>query len=343
MNPYKPPTLTRREVIRQFSAVAGAGLLGLGSGPAAAEPPLETRSIRLLHDPGVPVLCYAPQYLAKEFLHLEGFEDVTYVGYGDAISDYEVLRPGQADITAGLGSDHIFGIDSGAPITILGGLHAGCVEVFGNDQVRSIRDLKGKRIAIFGMGGPEHIFLSTVISYIGLDPTRDVDWVVDKYGSWPELLAENKVDVVSAFPPQNLAIREMNIGHVILNTTIDEPWRNFFCCMVAARQDYVRNNPVATKRAYRAILKANQLCDTDKELAARLLVERGATDRYDYALTTLNEVPYGAWRDYDPVATMRFFSLNLREAGLVKSTPSEIIARGSDFRFLEQIRRELKV
>ena len=73
---------------------------------------------------------------------------------------------------------------------------------------------------------------------------------------------------------------------------------------------------------------------------AQLLVERGATDRLDHASKLLREIAYGGWRTYDPVDTLRFFSLRLRDAGLVKATPREIIARGSDFRFVDQLRRE---
>jgi hypothetical protein len=38
-------------------------------------------------------------------------------------------------------------IDSGAPVLILAGIHAGCLELFANSTVQSIRDLKGKTVA----------------------------------------------------------------------------------------------------------------------------------------------------------------------------------------------------
>jgi NitT/TauT family transport system substrate-binding protein len=344
MNANRHSTWSRREVLRGVSAAAGAGLLGLGARPAAAEPPPETRSIRLLHDPEIPILCYAPQYLAEEFLRLEGFTDVRYAGFEGAISEGQALSANTIDITAGLGSDYIATIDAGAPITVLSGLHAGCVEMFANDRVSDLRDLKGKRIVVTGEGGPEHIFISSVVAYVGLDPVRDVEWVAEpNYGKWPGLLEAGKVDVVNAFPPQNLVLRDKGVGHVILNTTTDDPWRHFFCCMIAAHSEFVEKYPVATKRALRAFVKANQLCDADKERSARLLVERGATDRYEYALKTLEEIPYGAWHNYEPRDTLRFFALRLREAGLVKGTPHELLARGTEFRFLDEIRREIKV
>ncbi len=344
MDAYRHSSWTRRQVLGQFAAAAGAGLLGLGTRPAVAEPPPETRTIRLVFDPEVPILCYAPQYLAEEFLRLEGFTDVRYVAYGGVATEYELLSAGTADMSASLGWDLVVGIDAGKPIVALMGLHAGCVEVFANDRVPALRDIRGKRVAIFGKGGPMHTFLSSVVAFIGLDPERDIEWVKEPdYRKWPRLLEEGKVDVVVAFPPQNFVIHEQQVGHVILNTTTDDPWRHFFCCMVAARREFARNYPIATKRAIRAFVKANQLCEADKEGAARRLVARGATDRYDYALKTLEEVPYGAWRTYDPEATLRFLALRLHEAGLVKMTPNEILERGTDFRFIDELRRELKI
>lgn len=59
-------------------------------------------------------------------------------------------------------------------------------------------------------------------------------------------------------------------------------------------------------------------------------------------MQTLQDVRYGAWRDYDPEDTLRFFSLRLRDASLVKSTPQEIIERGTDWRFVDELKRELK-
>ena len=103
----------------------------------------------------------------------------------------------------------------------------------------------------------------------------------------------------------------------------------------------MRNYPVATKRVLRAILKANELCATEPARAARRLVDGGFTDRYDYALQTLTELPYDKWRDYDPEDSVRFYALRLREAGMTKSSPQKIIADGTDWRFLNELKREL--
>jgi NitT/TauT family transport system substrate-binding protein len=112
--------------------------------------------------------------------------------------------------------------------------------------------------------------------------------------------------------------------------------------MVAGNSKFIRSNPVATKRVLRAILKATDLCVSDPARIARQLVERGFTTRYDYALQTINEVPYGKWREFDPEDTIRFYALRLHEANMVKSSPQKIIADGTDWRFLNELKRELK-
>jgi NitT/TauT family transport system substrate-binding protein len=99
---------------------------------------------------------------------------------------------------------------------------------------------------------------------------------------------------------------------------------------------------VATKRVMRAILKAADLCATEPKRVAQRIVDGGFTPRYDYALQTLNEITYGKWRDYDPEDTIRFYALRLHEAGMIKSSPNKIISDGTDWRFLKELRAELK-
>jgi len=89
-------------------------------------------------------------------------------------------------------------------------------------------------------------------------------------------------------------------------------------------------------------LKATDLCASEPARAARLLVDGGFTPSYEYALQTLKDVPYDRWREYDAEDTIRFYTLRMRDSGFIKSTPQKIIADGSDWSFLNQLKRELK-
>jgi NitT/TauT family transport system substrate-binding protein len=129
---------------------------------------------------------------------------------------------------------------------------------------------------------------------------------------------------------------------VILNTATDRPWSQYFCCIAFGNRDLVRDHPVATKRALRAILKAADMCASEPKQAAQRLVDGGFTERYDYALQTLTELPYDRWREFDPEDSMRFFALRLHEAGMIQTSPNALLAEGTDWRFLNELKRELK-
>ena len=132
--------------------------------------------------------------------------------------------------------------------------------------------------------------------------------------------------------------------HVIVNSMVDRPWSQYFCCMVAGNREFVRRHPVAVKRALRAIFQASDRIAREPERTARFLVDRGFTKHYDYALQALREMQMGftAWREYDPEDTLRFYALRLHEAGFIKSSPQKIIAQGTEWRFLKELKKELK-
>jgi NitT/TauT family transport system substrate-binding protein len=112
--------------------------------------------------------------------------------------------------------------------------------------------------------------------------------------------------------------------------------------MAYTRRDFAQKYPVATKRALRAILKAADVCALEPDRTARFLVDQGYTGSYDLARQAMREMPYGKWREYDHEDTVRFYALRLREAGMIKSSPQKIIAEGTDWRFLRELRTELK-
>src|SRR5262249_47670302 len=129
---------------------------------------------------------------------------------------------------------------------------------------------------------------------------------------------------------------------VIVNSVHDRPWSQYFCCMLGANREFARKHPIATKRVLRAVIKAAELCTAQPEWAARRIVDGGFSKQYDFALQAIKDLPYARWRDYDAEDTVRFYALRLNEAGMMKSTPSKIIAQGTDWRFLNDLKRELK-
>jgi NitT/TauT family transport system substrate-binding protein len=114
--------------------------------------------------------------------------------------------------------------------------------------------------------------------------------------------------------------------------------------MLVGRSEFVRRYPIATKRAVRAVLKAAELCAQEPDRVARSLIDKRyiGREQYEYARQTLREVPYARWREFDAEDTIRFYALRLREAGMIKSSPQKIITQGTDWRFFNELKKELK-
>lgn len=329
--------MNRRDFVKGAAVVS----VGLTAYPArvTAEPPPETTRIRLGR---VPSVCLSPQYVAADLLKAEGFTDVTYVDAAGGLPGAKTMGSGQSDISMNFAAPLVMSLDAGDPILLLGGVHVGCFELFGTARVKTISDLKGKTVAVFGIQSAQHIFLASMMTQVGMDPAKDVTWIAHPSAEAKRMLAEGKIDGYLGFPPDPQELREKKIGHVLVNSAVDRPWSQYFCCMVSANREFVRRHPVATKRALRAILKADQICALEPERAARTYLAQGFTTRFEYALQAVKEIPYGRWREYNPEETVRFYVLRLREAGMVKGTPQKILAQGTDWRFLKELRKELK-
>lgn len=338
---------SRRAFLGGLALAWSTSVVALTSEPATADPPPETKTIRLVFDPTWSSLCYAPLMVAAPLFPAEGFSDVRYVKMVNGTQvEVHTLSAGAADMAAVFPTDLINAVDAGVPFVTLMAANGPCLELFGTEHVRTLRDLKGKTVTTTtGIKEAESAFLANMLAYIGMDPRKDVHWVINEPDKSIRLLAQGKVDAFIAYPPAVQQTRARKIGHVVFSTTTDRPWSEYACCMIVARRDFVQAYPVATKRALRAIAKAIQLCTSDPARSARFLMDKkfnlGAS--YDETLQTLRDVPYTAiWRDYDPEASLLAHALLMHELGFIKKTPQQIIAQGTDWRFLNELKKELK-
>ena len=339
-------TQGRRRFLSSFALAGAAGLGGTGAvtlggarSSIAAEPPPEITTIRFEKDP---VTCIAPQ-VVQALLHAEGFTDIRYVELTEAdlrtspASPAIMLVRGEVDFVRDFAPNYVLLMDAGAPITLLTGLHLGCFEVIGREDIRTVADLKGRNV---GLLYGDEVLLRIMAGMVGLDYARDIRWTFSDHPM--DDFIDGKTDAFLAIPPLLQEMRARNIGHTVLSSIADRPWSQYYCCFLATRTEFARQYPIATKRVLRALLKAVDLCVSDPKQIAQLLVAQGYTDRYDFALQMLNETRFDVWRDYDPNDTLLFYALRIHEAGLIKSSPQKLIAEHTDWRFLNELKRELK-
>jgi NitT/TauT family transport system substrate-binding protein len=326
---------SRRHFLTSVALAGAAGVLGARHSLADDGPP-ETTTIRLAYYSNN---CLAPLLVAEDLLRTEGFTDIKYVSVPESFTTPELVARGDCHFANTFAGTLVAHMDKGLPITALSGVHSGCYELFAHEPIRTISELRGKRVAIQDLNSDGHYYMAIIAAHVGLNPKTDFEWVTSASNPM-ELFAERKADAFLAFPPEPQELRDRNIGRVLISTVQDKPWSQYLCCVLYSSREFVRNNPIATKRYLRAVLKAADYCADEPEKAARRLVDAGS--RYEYALQTLTEIQYRNWRQYDPEDTLRFYALRLHEAGMIKSSPQKIIADGTNWRFLDELKRELK-
>jgi NitT/TauT family transport system substrate-binding protein len=282
------PEVTRRRVLAGLSM---AGVTSLIRTPLAlaGEGPPETTSVRFMRTPS---LCHAPQFVAEELLRVEGFTDIQYIEGKSSAEINEAVASGRVDFNTHFAPQWVSVIDGGGPVTVLSGVHVGCFELFGKQGIRSIADLKGKSVGIAARGSSDHLFLSVMAAHIGLDPVNEINWITSESPTPAELFADGKIDACLGLPPVPQELRARNIGRIVVNSAMDRPWSEYFCCLLAGNREFVRKYPVATKRVVRAVLKAVDFCASDPERAANRLVDGGFIGSYEYALQIMRDVPY---------------------------------------------------
>jgi len=351
--------LTRRELLRgtlgTAAALAGSGLIAACMPPGgptgipssgATLPPPETTTVRFVS----PAACDPPTAIAKGFLLEEGFTDIQYVRV--PVTTTEWLTANKADFHSGYANFIVANVDAGLPILALAGIHPGCFELFARPDIASIRDLRGRTIAVTAKNQSDQFygFFAILLAYVGIAPT-EVNFVEipPDVNALRDAFVDGRSEAFLAPAASGPALRRnpKNPGKVILDTTMDKPWSQYYCCQLVANRDWARRYPIATKRVTRAVLRAADTVTRDRAGAAHEYVARGffsatpaATDE-QIVNEVIRDLSYD-WRELDPEETLRFFALRLGDAKLIKMTSQQIIAQGSDFAHMRQLRSELK-
>jgi len=335
--------MDRREFVKKSFLAGTAAYLGIGSdfSIAAVEPPPETTTIRIRQWRPA---CWAPIHVAEPLLYKEGFTDVQYVN-APGPEYAKLLKEGAVDLSPEFVALSMYQIEKhNPPLKFLAGLHVGCFALVGSKRVNSVMDLKGKTVWAGSVkyNGP-HIFFSAIVAYVGLDPRTDINYVWVKKDEAMELFKNGKIDAFMSFPPGPQELMDKGIGHLLVDTNVDKPWSQYFCCMINGHNDFVKSNPIATKRALRAILTANDIVAHDPLYSLQILQKKKIWKESEtkYILQALRETPYGKWRDYNPEDAMRFYALRLNEVGLITTPPDEFIKLHTDWSFLRSMKGEL--
>lgn len=222
------------------------------------------------------ITCEAPIFSAVEngFFKEEGL-DVELVKC--EWSKYkDVLALGGFDITHHLIMYFLKPIEQGLDVKFTAGIHRGClrVQAAANGSVKSVQDLRGKRIGVPGMGTPPFIFANRVLGANGIDPKKDVEWRVFPAGELGLALEKGEIDAIADSEPIGTLLLADGKVRNISDQATDAPYNNEYCCAVIVNGKFLASNPKAAAAATRALLKGAKWVEANPAAAARLSVEK---------------------------------------------------------------------
>src|SRR6266704_3627371 len=220
--------------------------------------------------------CEAPIFTAVEKgLFKEEGLDVSLVKC-DWKNYKDVLALGGYDVTHHLVMYFLKPIEQGLDVKFTAGIHRGCLRVQAgtSGNIRTVKDLRGKRIGVPGMGTPPFIFANRVLGANGIDPSKEITWRVFPAGELGLALDKGEVDAVAnAEPIGSLLLADGKVRNIADQAT-DALYKDEYCCAVIVNGKFLQKNPKAAAAATRALLKGAKWVETNPAAAARLSVQK---------------------------------------------------------------------
>ena len=281
--------------------------------------------------------------IAERYLQDEGFTDIQLTGSGGVAG----LVDGKADLAAMFMPTVVTAVDGGKPVVSIGGLHTGCAEIWAPQGVTTLKDVRGRTVVVQAKT-PENLAYSYIaigLKNAGVDPS-EVNFVVQPDADLTKLFLDGKSDLLFLATTGAFAFKTnpANKGHVVLDQAMEAPWSQQNCCSLTTTTAWLRANPVAAKRALRAIYRAADSLPKDRADAAKVATDKGlfgGANNVQLVRGAANMVPY-EWRKYDVAESMRFHAKLLNAVGLLKLTPDEAVTKATDLRFAKELATELK-
>lgn len=325
---------------RRAAPILAAALLatlapGCGGGEAGTKPPTYGSSGPTKTKVKVAYLgltCEAAMFVAAEkgFFKDEGL-DVELVK-----TDWDGLRDGlglgRFDANYTLIMYLLKPIENGLDVKITGGVHSGClrVQAAAKGDIRSLRDLKGKRIGVpTHLGSPPYLFTSRVLAANGMDPQKDVEWVVMPPDVLGLAVDKGQVDAVCDSEPIGSILLAQGKVRTIADQAADPPYEDEYCCAVVVSGRLARADPAAAAKVTRALLKGARWTEANPSAAAKLSVEK----KYIAASVEVNATAISKLKYMPGISRCRksldLAAAEMKSAGLLKpgTDPAALAAK----------------
>lgn len=221
-------------------------------------------------------ICEAPLFAAYEqgYFKEEGL-DVEMIR-GDANTLRDGLALNKVDVTDGVLMQWIKPIEQGLKVKFTAGIHTGCIQILAGakSNIKSVKDLAGKRVGIPAIGGGPHNLASRALFTNGVDPKKGVTWRVFPMSELELALEKGEIDALASADPIAQIIVDKGKAKSILNSAKTAPYNREYCCLVVVNGKFVKEHPDTAAAVTRAILKASRWVAKNPDAAAKMSVEK---------------------------------------------------------------------
>lgn len=274
--------LSRRSLLKGVAALGlSAPMLGLLGAPSFAAGPVGTKEnpLKLAWNAGSACFAAIAVAIKNDLFAKHGLtvEMINYAGSTDQL--LETIATGKADAGVGMILRWLKPLEQGFDVKLVAGLHGGCMRLLvpKDSAIKSLEDLKGKRIGTTMLGGADHNFFSFLLGKRGIDPVQDVTWRVYP-GDLLELAIEKgEIDALTGYDP--LAWSFVKGGKLVeLATNLSDEYHDRTCCVLGVRGGLLKENLEAARNLTNALFEAEQIAAHDPAAAAAFAA---FTPKYD--------------------------------------------------------------
>src|SRR5512141_3158584 len=204
-----------------------------------------------------PNIVHMPVIVAKELgLYKKAGLDVDIVSLGDGVKVYRALLAGNIDLGLTPGAPTIIGRANGATVKALSAnLPKFEASMIVRADIKTMADLKGKRIGIQEPGGFSDLLSRSVLRYAKIDP-KDVNFVTIASEDVPALVA-NQVDTAILHVEQELfAKRKVPDLHAIARMRELKPKTLY--TFLSATEKTIKDKPDVVQKMVTANIEATR-------------------------------------------------------------------------------------
>lgn len=257
----------RRPVPDPFAA----GTICRVADPRQAPPSGAPRKLKLTWNANSVCTVGVPVAQAQGLFQGHGLE-VELVNFGGSTDQLlEAISTGKADAGVGMALRWLKPLEQGFDVKFTTAIHGGCLRLFAppGGPVRTVSDLRGRRVGVSDMAAPEKNFFSIAAARQGIDPNRDIEWRQYPADLLGIALRKGEVDAFALGDPLGWMVRERD-GLVEVSNNLAGDYAHRACCVLGVRGGLVRQDRAAAAALTRALLDAQEWVVAHPDQAAAI-------------------------------------------------------------------------